>query len=73
MKLDKIGLLSDNQKKKWLIKSFKSIAKKRYKEADKPKVIQQYELIKSQYLMLGVMTEEDMNEIEKEMEDKYKK
>ena len=73
MKLDKIGLLSDERKKKWLKKSFKGIAKKRYREADKPKIVSQYELIKSQYLMLGVMTEEEFTEIETEMEEKYRK
>lgn len=62
--------VSEDRKKKILKKLFRDVCKKRYKKGHK---IKEYESIRSYYISLNIITEEEVIEIEKEMEEKYRK
>lgn len=67
------GLTSKKGQKKFIEKNLRKFIERKYKFPDDEKYIKVYENTKDQCLLLGLITEEGINEIEKEMEEKYKK
>lgn len=65
--------IGDGIKRKMLKKSFKKVCEKGYRERNDPKKFEQYNLIKNYYIQLNILTEEEVSEIEKQVEEKHNK
>lgn len=65
--------VGDGIKLKMLKKSFKKVSEKGYKERNDSKKYEQYQMIRNYYIQLNILTEEEVSEIEKQVEEKYNK